>query len=63
MAILAGVTQLNKFRVSAVMSNQILKERKKKQCGSRKSVNHKSFEAPFEVFCDDRESITLLNFF
>lgn len=35
---------------------------KKKESGSRKPVNCKSFEALFEVFCSDRESITLLNF-
>ena len=62
MAILAGVTQLNKSRVSDVMSNKILKECKKKQSGSRKAANCKSFEALFEVFYSDRESITLLNF-
>lgn len=49
MAILVGVTQLNKSGVSDVMSNKILKEwrKKKEQCGSRRPVNRTPFEAFF----------------
>lgn len=43
MAILAGVTQLNKSGVSDVMSNKILKGRKKKQSESSSQLTESHF--------------------